>query len=224
MCMGIEVLEERRLFAYAYQVIDYGDKLQINGTNSNDIITLQLAADHKLLVVAVDGHHSNFALGKISQVLIYAKRGNDKVNIDDSNGPIICLTYIYGGAGNDTLRGGSGADSIEGADGNDFLDAGNGPDVLNGGKGNDTLKGGAGDDQLYGADGKDYLYGGDGSDQLLVSNGRDVIYGGRGDDAFIAGGLPSDNRDMTAQDNQPTTQNTWYKWDFHTVIDFNPAT
>ena len=47
---------------------------------------------------------------------------------------------LFGGAGNDTLVGGSGADSLDG-EGDD--------DLLTGGLGNDTLEGGSGDNTLY---------------------------------------------------------------------------
>ena len=201
MYSGLEQLEGRRLFAYAYNVISWPTKLQINGTNSNDVITLQISADHKSLLVAVDGHHTNQALATISQITIYAKRGNDKINFDESNGPIVGITSIYGGAGNDTIRAGSGNDWIEGGDGKDLIEGGNGTDTIFGGNGNDTLKGDAGDDALNGGNGNDRLNGGDGNDQLAGANGHDVIYGGDGDDQFMAGDKPSEFRDASGGDN-----------------------
>jgi Ca2+-binding RTX toxin-like protein len=47
--------------------------------------------------------------------------------------------YFYGGGGNDTLIGGSGADALEGADGDDTLIGLAGGDYFEGGPGFDTL-------------------------------------------------------------------------------------
>src|SRR5262249_47343710 len=57
---------------------------------------------------------------------------------------------LFGGAGNDVLTGGSGADQLFGGAGNDTLLDKGGNDLLFGGTGNDTLIGGDGDDQVFG--------------------------------------------------------------------------
>ena len=53
---------------------------------------------------------------------------------------------MYGGAGNDTIRGDSGDDFIYGGAGDDNINGGDGNDYIVGGSGADTLKGGKGDD------------------------------------------------------------------------------
>lgn len=85
-------------------------------------------------------------------------------------------------AGNNYIRGTSGADVINALAGND---------VIHGGAGNDTLSGGGtvlgGSDVLYGDDGDDTLldgtrsYGGAGNDQII---GTHELYGGSGDDVL----------------------------------------
>ena len=55
---------------------------------------------------------------------------------------------FYGNAGNDTLKGGNGANTLLGGDGNDTLVGNNGRDFLIGGTGADVLNGGNGDDLL----------------------------------------------------------------------------
>ena len=54
--------------------------------------------------------------------------------------------------GNDSLSGGAGADTLDGGSGNDTLSGGAGSNTLDGGEGNDSLHGGANDD-LYVLDG-----------------------------------------------------------------------
>jgi Ca2+-binding RTX toxin-like protein len=55
---------------------------------------------------------------------------------------------VSGGAGNDTITGGTGDDLLLGGDGNDAVSGGAGHDVLVGGIGSDRLIGGAGHDVL----------------------------------------------------------------------------
>src|SRR5690606_23177235 len=73
---------------------------------------------------------------------------------------------LYGGAGNDTLDGGTGNDKLYGDSGNDTLNGGSGNDYLDGGAGNDTLNGGSGNDTLV----------------WNVGGGRDIMDGGSGTD------------------------------------------
>lgn len=58
--------------------------------------------------------------------------------------------FVFGGAGNDHLKGGRGNDMLFGGDGKDDLFGGRGTDILIGGDGKDKLKGGHGDDLLIG--------------------------------------------------------------------------
>ncbi|MFM6791780.1 MAG: hypothetical protein ACKPKP_03020, partial [Dolichospermum sp.] len=64
------------------------------------------------------------------------------------------LTAI-GGAGNDSLTGGTGSNTLTGGAGNDSLTGGAGNDTLTGGAGNDILISGAGSDNLTGGAGND---------------------------------------------------------------------
>jgi Ca2+-binding RTX toxin-like protein len=56
---------------------------------------------------------------------------------------------ILGTAGNNTIRGGNGADCIVGGAGNDTLRGRQGGDVIIGGPGTDAARGGAGNDTCY---------------------------------------------------------------------------
>jgi Ca2+-binding RTX toxin-like protein len=73
---------------------------------------------------------------------------------------------IYGGAGNDTMFGGTGVDTVYGGSGNDTLTGNNGGDTLYGGSGNDTIAGG---------NGVDIIVGGRGADTLTGNNSNDIF-------------------------------------------------
>lgn len=71
----------------------------------------------------------------ITQLVIDTGTGNDDVRVSAPQ-----PAAIYGGAGDDTLRGGSGATQFFGQQGNDTLVAGNGAgNALDGGTGSNTL-------------------------------------------------------------------------------------
>jgi hypothetical protein len=84
------------------------------------------------------------------------------------------MATISGSSGNDSLIGGSSADSISGLGGDDTLKGGGGADTLLGGTGNDSLVGGNGADFLVGGTGNDtYLI--DASDVVADSGGIDTV-------------------------------------------------
>ncbi|MGI9508108.1 MAG: calcium-binding protein [Geminicoccaceae bacterium] len=83
---------------------------------------------------------------------------------------------MYGGAGDDTLIGGSassGKNTTIGGD--DTLYGGDGADTLIGGDGADSLFGGADDDVLDGGVGADVIDGGAGSDQVTYENSAQAV-------------------------------------------------
>ncbi len=93
----------------------------------------------------------------------------------------------YGGAGNDTLIGGSAVDVLFGESNDDTIVGRGGNDRLYGGDGNDTVNGDGGDDYLWGGMGIDTLSGGDHNDRLYGGGDRDVLYGQGGDDTLDGG-------------------------------------
>lgn len=111
------------------------------------------------------------------------------------------VNMLSGLGGNDTLEGGSQADSLFGGDGNDrlignlgddWLDGGSGADSMPGGDGNDTLLGGIANDTQLGGAGDDSLLGQDGNDRLLGDAGNDLLDGDAGADSLVGG----DGNDM----------------------------
>ena len=89
---------------------------------------------------------------------------------------------IIGNQRNNTIVGGSQADSLEGLEGDD---------TIKGGAGNDKIQGGPGDDILVGGDGNDELDGGEDDDVISPGHGVNVVDGGSGTDTVIYGGQVS---------------------------------
>ena len=138
--------------------------LQIIGTCGDDNITIHKICAGKKAQLKVHanfipshGHkchwykpgrgYKTFDATDITSILVLALDGNDKVTIA---GNVRITSLIDGGAGNDKLKGGAGADIILGAEGNDMLIGGRGRDILIGGDGCDRIIGNAGDDILIG--------------------------------------------------------------------------
>lgn len=111
---------------------------------------------------------------------IYAQDENDLLCADGGGGT------LYGGAGEDSLQGGtSGISRLHGGADNDRLTSGSGAASLYGGAGDDSLVGGTG---LANTGGKAVLVGGAGQDTLRGDSAQDSLYGGLGDDLLVGRG------------------------------------
>jgi serralysin len=103
--------------------------------------------------------------------------------------------FVYAGDGDDVVINRTGIPSmIDGGAGNDRLTGGSGADFIGGGAGNDRIRGGAGDDDLLGGDGDDRLRGQAGDDRLTGQDGRNRLDGGRDGDTCAAGPLDAVTR------------------------------
>jgi RTX calcium-binding nonapeptide repeat (4 copies) len=146
--------------------------LKIKGTNEGDKIALRLkAGDPGTLQVDVgDDGSADFSFQRedIERIDVKARRGDDLVRIDESNGAFTDAipTKLDGGDGIDNLIGGSGAETFLGGYGNDSID---------GNRGNDLAFMGAGDDTFVWdpGDGNDTIEGQDGADTMRF-NGANV--------------------------------------------------
>jgi len=127
-----------------------------------------------------------------SSVSLSTNGGNDSINVTGVASTVAFV--IDAGDGNDTVLGGSGADSIFGGAGNDSLSGGVGNDTILGGDGNDSIDGGVGNNSLSGGDGNDTIIGGtsadtidggNGNDSITGGSGADVLQGGAGNDTFV---------------------------------------
>ncbi len=164
----------------------------------NDKVSLGAGADSFLAEPTKDGSDDvSGGLGK--DTAYYTLRpGNVKVSLDGKRNDGAAnekdnlrsdVENVYGGMGNDTIKGNSLANYLDGGPGNDAIDAGAGDDALGGGYGvldNDLLKGGAGEDTIYANEGNDNLQGGAGADYLVANAGNDTVSGGSGEDTLYA--------------------------------------
>src|SRR5712672_328069 len=166
----------------AHLLSEFGD------ANADTITTSRNAAGQLLVnggAVPVAGGAATVA--NTAMIQVFGQGGNDTITLDESNGALPAAE-LFGGAGNDVLTGGSGADQLFGGAGNDTLLGKGGNDLLFGGAGNDVLTGGAGDDQVFGQAGNDRMIWnpGDGNDRFEGGAGNDTVEvnGGNGAEIF----------------------------------------
>ena len=178
---GVSTLAATGSFANGV-LTSLGDSLDNNLTVSRD------AAGRLLLnggAVAVAGGTPTVA--NTSLVQVFGLGGNDVLTMNEASGALPAAN-LFGGIGNDTLTGGSGADKLFGQSGNDTLLGKGGKDLLFGGSGNDTLVGGDGDDQMFGESGDDRLVWNPGDDSDLFEGGAGIdtaeVNGGGGAEVF----------------------------------------
>ncbi len=159
------------------------------GDNLNNTITFNRNAAGNILVnggaVSVKGGTPTVA--NTGRIQAFGLGGDDNIALDEANGALPAA-QLFGGAGNDTLTGGSGADQLFGQDGNDTLRGKGGNDLLFGGDGNDVLTGGDGDDQVFGEGGNDRMIWNPGDDTDLFEGGAGTdtaeVNGGNGTETF----------------------------------------
>src|SRR5215475_5887126 len=161
--LAFEQLGERIVLSATAQFSATTGLLSVFDDNLNNTIVISRDAAGKILVnggaVTITGGTSTVA--NTSLIQVFGTGGNDTITLDESNGALPAA-QLFGGAGNDTLTGGSGGDMLFGQSGNDTLLGKGGNDLLFGGAGNDTLIG----------DDSDLMEGGDGNDTAEVNGGN----------------------------------------------------
>ena len=146
---SLQMLEAREVPAVVATYL--AGKLTVFGDSNDNTIAISRDAAGTILVNggAVHVLGGTPTVANTSLIQVFGQGGNDTISLNETNGALP-RANLFGGAGNDTLTGGSGADLLFGQAGNDTLLGKGGNDLLFGGAGNDTLTGGTGDDQVFG--------------------------------------------------------------------------
>jgi Ca2+-binding RTX toxin-like protein len=204
---GPESLEERTLLAAEIGVAWNPDvmsyKLDITGTESDDVITVEIeqGVPNQIHAEVKDDvgnvlAEATYNAGMFYEVSIAGLGGDDTIISDTGLTEYIFAgdgnDDVWGGDGHDTLLGGYGVDILYGSTGNDSLMGSDGNDFIYGSEGDDYLNGGFGHDIMTGGNGTDFLHGDNGADILLGEGGTDYLFGDAGAD-FLNGGTGNDH-------------------------------
>ena len=164
-------------------------QLTVLGDGAANTITISRDAAGTILVnggaVSIGGGTATVA--NTALMSVFGQGGNDTLTLNEANGALPSV-QLFGGAGNDTLTGGSGNDLLFGQANNDTLLGKGGFDFLFGGADADTLTGGDADDQVFGESGNDRMIWNPGDDTDLNEGGDGTdtveVNGGNGTEAF----------------------------------------
>jgi len=173
----MEVLERRRLLSLSVEQV--GGTLEITGSSSADTINVFVNHSYDDSIHVSDGStdYGAYWQGSVTLIKILAGGGNDSIFINrdvvnQTDVPESCL--IYGDAGNDAIDAGNLGDTVYGGDGDDVIRGWEGADLLYGDSGGDNITGGDQVDTMYGGDGNDVFHSDD--------NWTETIWGGAGTD------------------------------------------
>jgi Ca2+-binding RTX toxin-like protein len=198
-----ETLELRRLMS----VTVHSDRVVINATKQDDIVTFAAQPESATFTVTLNGRTSS-ALPLGRTIWVNGLAGHDTISLGALAG-LIPGSRISGGAGNDTLNGTDNDDRLLGGPGNDWLDgAGGDGNILHGNGGNDYLTAGNGADAFSGGKGRDLVdYGtrtadlsltldaiandGEAGENDDIRNDIEDLRSGAGDDLLIGSDAPN---------------------------------
>jgi len=123
-----------------------GGSLIVIGTVGNDQFILTPVGNTGAVAVALNNVSlGSFTLGIGGRVIVAGLDGNDDIQVA---GGVRADTVLYGGPGNDRIKGGGGRNILCGCEGDDQLIAGKLDDLVIGGDGRDNLNSVAGSDIL----------------------------------------------------------------------------
>jgi Ca2+-binding RTX toxin-like protein len=123
-----------------------GGSLIVVGTTGNDqFVFTPVGNTGAVSVMLNNAKLGSFSLGAGGRIITAAMSGNDDIQVA---GGVRLNAVLYGGPGNDRIKGGGGQNIEVGCEGSDDLLGGNDHDLLVGGAGADNLNGTAGGDTL----------------------------------------------------------------------------
>src|SRR5258708_6753346 len=123
----LETLEDRRMMSaspLSPATLGSDGVLTVNsdGTKSTTML-VEFTPDGKHIQVRAAAQMQTFPVGQVKKLVLNGSDQADYIFVD----PRISVPCdIHGGAGNDTIRAGSGDNHIDGGDGNDFIMTRNG--------------------------------------------------------------------------------------------------
>jgi hypothetical protein len=126
-----------------------GGSLVVVATSGDDHVLINPVGNTGAVAVKLNSNQlGSFTLGAGGRIIVAGMSGDDDIQIA---GGIRLGTVLYGGPGNDRIKGGGGQNILVGCEGDDELIGGLLADLLIGGDGADRLIGGAGNDILVAA-------------------------------------------------------------------------
>jgi Ca2+-binding RTX toxin-like protein len=115
-------MEGRVLMSVGAVFSEAAGVLTVLGDSQNNNIVISREASGNIVInggaIAISGGKPTVA--NTSLIQAFGQAGNDTISISEVNG-VLPKANIFGGAGNDTLTGGSGDDQLFGEAGNDTL-------------------------------------------------------------------------------------------------------
>jgi Ca2+-binding RTX toxin-like protein len=136
------------------------DTSEVNGGNGAETFTVT-ANGTRVRFDRVDPAPFSLDIGTTENLVVNMNGGDDTFSASGNLAALISIT-VDGGAGNDRILGGNGADLLLGGEGNDFIDGQQGADVALLGAGDDVF-------QWDPGDGSDVVEGQDGRDTMLFN-------------------------------------------------------
>jgi Ca2+-binding RTX toxin-like protein len=136
------------------------DTAIVNGGAADEVFTAT-ANGNRVDFERVSPGPFGIDIGTTEKLEVNLGAGNDSFTASGNLASLISVK-VDGGAGNDTINGGNGADTLLGGDGNDFIDGNGGADTAFLGAGDDVFRWDQGD-------GSDTVDGGAGIDELLFN-------------------------------------------------------
>src|SRR5207247_11202053 len=110
---ALDALEARRMFAVTASAA--GGVLSVVGDDNANAIVVSRNAAGTILVNGGTVHIAGplATVANVQSIRVAGFGGNDNLRLDETNG-VLPKASLFGGAGNDTLTGGSGADILVG--------------------------------------------------------------------------------------------------------------
>lgn len=122
-----------------------GNLIVVGTTGDDDVQITPVGNTGAVRVSVNNGYLGSFPIAAGDRIIVAALAGNDNIQVA---GGVRAPAVLYGGPGDDRIKGGGGPAIEVGCDGNDTLTGGNANDLLVAGDGADRLVGGSGSDIL----------------------------------------------------------------------------